>query len=221
MNRRLIVAAVAVLAIAVLGGGVLIYQRSEGDSPRLTKVDAQAALVRPHSPILGPENARVTIVEFFDPACEACRVFHPIIKQFVRQFAGEVRVVLRYAAFHAPSEQAIRILETARRQGLFEEVLDILFRNQPRWASHSEPTLDEAWRLAEEAGLDVARARQDMQLPEISEPLTRDAIDIQALGIRQTPTIFINGTPLDSYNLQAFYDQVRAEVETGDGTAAQ
>ncbi|MFS8328883.1 thioredoxin domain-containing protein, partial [Vreelandella titanicae] len=34
--------------------------------------------MRSHSPILGREDAPVTIVEFFDPACEACRAFYPL-----------------------------------------------------------------------------------------------------------------------------------------------
>ena len=57
-----------------------------------------------------------TIVEFFDPACEACRAFHPIVKDIMAEHGDAVRVVIRYTPFHgAASEEAIRVLEAARK----------------------------------------------------------------------------------------------------------
>ena len=57
----------------------------------------------------------VTIVEFFDPACEACRAFYPVVEDILTDYPDDVRVVLRYAAFHGEaSEQAIKVLEAAR-----------------------------------------------------------------------------------------------------------
>src|SRR3982750_1684312 len=45
--------------------------------PEPLSPDLAARLVRPHSPVLGPAKARVTVVEVLDPACEACRAFAP------------------------------------------------------------------------------------------------------------------------------------------------
>ena len=73
------------------------------------------ALIRSYSPTMGPEDAPVTVVEFFDPACEACRAFYPVIKDILAEHDGQVRVVLRYTPFHgAASEEAIRVMEAAR-----------------------------------------------------------------------------------------------------------
>lgn len=103
-----------------------------------------AQLERFHSPTLGRQDAPVTIVEFFDPACEACRAFHPIVKQIMAQHPDQIWVVLRYAAFHDGSDEAVRILEAARLQGLFELVLEALYAAQPVWANHSRPNLEVA-----------------------------------------------------------------------------
>jgi protein-disulfide isomerase len=71
----------------------------------------QARLVRMHSPVFGPQNAPVTIVEFFDPACETCRAFYPIVKSLMAQYPDEVRLVIRYAPFHPGSDQVVKLLE--------------------------------------------------------------------------------------------------------------
>ena len=42
-----------------------------------------STFVRPHSPVLGAEEAKVFIVEFTDPACETCAVFSPIVKRWM------------------------------------------------------------------------------------------------------------------------------------------
>lgn len=212
MNRRVIVIAIAIAAVAALALGAVFYQRM-ASGPETLSSSAAEALVRPDAPVLGPETARVTIVEFFDPACEACRIFHPLVKRGLRRYDGEVRLVLRYAAFHGISEQAIRILEAARRQDKFLPVLDILFDQQPSWAGHDKSDIEVAWRLAEQAGLDLAKAREDAQLPAVGALIRRDALDIETLGVRQTPTIYFNGTPLESYTLDGFNNQLREAVE--------
>ena len=90
------------------------------------------ALIRPYSPILGPEDAPVTIVEFFDPACEACRAFYPVVEDIMAEHGDAVRVVIRYTPFHGEaSVEAIRVLEAARMQDVFEPVLEAVLREQP------------------------------------------------------------------------------------------
>ena len=76
---------------------------------------AENSLVRAHSPVLGSEEAPVTVVEFFDPACEACRAFYPLTKRILEAYPEKVRLVVRYTPFHGDvSETAIRVLEVAR-----------------------------------------------------------------------------------------------------------
>ena len=138
MNRRNLI--LSVLALGAVGfGGAALYVTRSAPTPDVEPVapEKAEALTRPYSPVLGPDNAAVTIVEFFDPACEACRAFHPIVKDIMSEHGNSVRVVIRYTAFHGDgSDTAIRVLEAARMQGIFEPVLNAILQEQPRWASH-------------------------------------------------------------------------------------
>lgn len=170
--------------------------------------------VRELSPVMGPADAPTTIVEFFDPSCEACRAFHPLVKNILAQYPDDVRVVFRYAAFHDGSDQAVGIIEAARRQDLFVPVLEALLDAQPEWAIHGNPNLDRAWQAAAAAGLDLERAREDATTAEVAAVLRQDTSDVDALGVRQTPTFFVNGKSLQSFGPQQLIDLVSAEVRS-------
>jgi protein-disulfide isomerase len=216
MNRRAIVIATALVALCVFAGAAFLYQRGE-QSPAPSLSDD--TLVRPHSPIIGPQAAPVTIVEFFDPACEACRAMYPYVKQILAEYPTQVRLVVRYTPLHTGSDEAVRILEAARAQGQFDTVLEVLLARQPEWASHHAPNLKEAWELAALAGLDIERARRDAFTPAVDRVLEQDGADVRANAVRRTPTFLVNGKPLTSFGPQQLYELVTAEVQrTGAGS---
>jgi protein-disulfide isomerase len=211
INRRKIVIGAAAVALSGFAGSAYIATKGRTPEP-VTAVPKDSPLVRPHSPTFGPDDAPVTIVEFFDPACEACRAFHPVVKQIMATFPDKVRLVLRYAAVHAPSAEAITILETARMQNRFEPVLEALYEGQPIWAPHGR-TPGNVWDIAAKGGLDVKRAKKIAKAPGIVATLNQDAADIATLGVRKTPTFFVNGKPLREFGAQQLFDLVKSEVE--------
>ncbi len=213
MNKRLAVVAVAVIAVAAFGLAAWFYRPAPtpSASPVVATVE-EAGFVRPHSPVIGPADAPVTITEFFDPSCEACRAFYPIVKQIMDRHPNQVKLVLRYAAFHEGSDTAVKIIEASRLQDLFIPVLEALLARQPEWAVHGAPDLDLAWQIAGEAGLDVERARQDVLRPGMVGVLNADMADVERLGVRQTPTFFVNGKAPASTDPQALADLVASEV---------
>ena len=171
--------------------------------------------MHPHSPVIGRPDAPVTIAEFFDPACEACRAFYPIVKQIMAAHPNDLRLVIRYAPFHDGSDEVVRILETARMQGVFVPVLEALLATQPRWASHDSPQIEKAWSAAAAAGLDVEKARKAKLEPHITAALNQDVADLQALGVNRTPTFFVNGKPLTEFGARQLYDLVKSEMGAG------
>jgi len=176
-------------------------------------VQAEDSLVRSHSPILGREDAPVTIVEFFDPACEACRAFYPLTKSILETYPEKVRLIVRYTPFHGDvSDKAIRVLEVARRQGVFEPVLERLLARQDQWASHGSFDESAILDIASQGGLDLAAAEEQLTSAEVQAVIDQDMADVRANQIRQTPTFFVNDEPLDPFGMQELIDAVESEV---------
>lgn len=212
MTRRTIVVGIAALFLAAFAGGSLIYTNSVREAAQLLAQRQAASLIKPHALVIGPPDAEVTVVEFFDPSCETCRAFYPVVKQIMAMYPDEVNLVMRYATFHQGSDEAVRILEAARRQSKFPIVVETLLAKQPEWAIHDQPDLEKAWGFAGAVGLDIAKGRIDGAAPEVDEVLRIDAEDAGVLGVQQTPTFFVNGRLLIDFGPQQLYDLVTEEV---------
>lgn len=219
MNRRgLMLSALAIGAAGFGGAAWYVNQSTPASVTGAVSHELAEAMIRPYSPILGPEDAPVTIVEFFDPACEACRAFYPIVKDIMAEHGDAVRVVIRYTLFHGEgSEVASRVLEAARMQGVFEPVLEAILRDQPRWASHGNMRPELIVGIAASAGLDPEAARAQILAPQTTGVLNQDRADVEAVGVRQTPTFFVNGIPLDPFGEAELRRLVATEVAAVGG----
>ena len=210
--RRLIV---AITCVVVVGG--FLFAAAKVRERRAEKLGFMAqenasTFVRPHSPVLGPEDAKVFIVEFTDPACETCAVFSPILKRFMATYPGKIRLVVRYAPFHEGSSGAVRVLEAARMQGKFWETLDLLYRNQNVWTQHHQVLPDRISQLLPQVGVDLGRLQTDMNDPRVTAVIEQDLADANALGVRKTPGFFVNGKPLEPFGAEPLAALIEAEV---------
>ena len=159
MKGKWIVLATVAVVVAAFAAGVVMFRDTSRKEVAKVAQDNSAALIRAHSPVFGNPDARVTIVEFFDPACETCRTFYPIVKGMVLSSFGHVRLVVRYAPLHQGSDRAVKILEAARQQGKYWEALDRTMASQPQWASHHDPRPELIWEAIADIGLDLAKAK--------------------------------------------------------------
>lgn len=167
--------------------GMNAYQKRVQNAQEVQVKAEQTRLVRMHSPVFGPQAAPVTIVEFFDPACETCRAFYPIVKNLMAQYPNDVRLVIRYAPFHQGSDRVVKLLEAAKTQGKYQTVLEAVLAAQPSWADHGQPNIEVAFQVAEQAGLDLVKARQDIEKPGMQALLQQDIEDLTALQVTKTP----------------------------------
>lgn len=210
MSRKWIVlGTVAAVVLAFVAGVVVFTNRSNQEVKQAAQTNSDA-LARPHSPVFGNPAAKVTIVEFFDPSCETCRAFYPIVKRMVNASFGQVRLVVRYAPLHQGSDTAVKILEAARQQGKYWEALERAMATQPQWAAHDRPQPEMIWDLIGDIGLDMAKARADANGPAIDQLLRQDIADMQTLKVDRTPGFFVNGTPLREFGeaqLKALIEQ--------------
>ncbi len=209
---------VIVVVAAVIGAS---YYRKSAQGERKGSAAADGPLVRPDSPTLGPADAPVTLVEFLDPECESCRAFSPIIKQMLREYDGNLRLVVRYMPLHQNSRLAAAFTEAAGEQGKYWEMQDIMFRRQPEWGErHGQPAaagqvppavLFETY--AGEIGLDVERIRASVAENRSAAKVERDMRDGQSLGVSRTPTFFVNGRQLMRFSREDLKSLIDEELK--------
>ena len=153
-----------------------------------------APLVYPDSPVIGPKDAKVTLVEFLDPECEACRAAYPDVKALLEQYPNDLRLVVRYFPLHRNSVAAAIATEAAGEQGQYEEMQRLLFERQSEWGEQQADQTEVFVGYATQLGLDSARFRAAMANPEYRQKIDRDRQDGISLGVTGTPTFFVDGT---------------------------
>lgn len=213
MIKKWMVLVAATAVVLLFGAGTLIFKEGSRQEVKQALQTNSEALVRAHSPVFGNPAAKVTLVEFFDPACETCRAFYPVVKGIVNASFGEVRLVVRYAPLHQGSDTAIKILEAARLQGKYWEALEKTLASQPQWAAHHNPQPELIWDLIAGLGLDLAKARSDANSPAIDQLLRQDVTDMRALKVDKTPGFFVNGTPLREFGEAQLKALVEQEIK--------
>ena len=206
MKRQSLFITAAVLLGVVFVVGTLLYTGHKADTAKA--LANEALLNRAHAPVEGPRSAKVNIVEFLDPACGTCREFYPFVHRLMAAHAGQIRLTVRYAPFHPNSDQVVKILEAARKQGKWKEALETLFATQSSWVRNHSAQPDLVWQQLGGLGLDLERARQDMNAPDIAQNVAQDIADAQALNVTQTPEFFVNGKPMPSFGYQQLVDLV-------------
>jgi len=144
-------------------------------------------------PSKGPENAPVTIVEFSDFQCPYCRVILPTLEQVEETYGDQVRFVFRQFPLiniHPLAVVAAQASLCANEQGNFWEMHDAMFENQQALGA------DQLKVTARGLGLDGADFDECMDTARYAGAVTSDLEAGQALGVRGTPMVFINGRAL-------------------------
>jgi len=209
MNHKTLFITGLVGLLLVFIAGTLFYTTQKEKQAVQAAEANRASLIRMHSPTLGKASAPVVIVEFFDPACETCRRFYPLVKQMMAKHPDKIRLVLRYTPFHSGSEQIVAILEASRKQHKFWPTLATLLATQADWVQHHTAKPSLAWKHLEGLGLNLDQLRVDMAAPEISQVIAQDIEDAQTLNVTKTPEFFVNGKPLPSFG----YEQLKTLVD--------
>jgi protein-disulfide isomerase len=158
----------------------------------LTASDPPPGATSPQA--LGPSNAPVTIEMFSDFQCPQCARSDPMLKKLKSEFGDKVRFVF----LHFPMEKhqnailAACAAEAAARQKHFWEMAEALYRTQWMWGEAPAPRIALIDR-AKELGLNVPQFEEDLDKTELRERISADQDRGQALGVKSTPWVFING----------------------------
>jgi protein-disulfide isomerase len=209
MKRKSILITAIVLVAILFAGAFQVYRGQTEKQAAQTAARNKEALNRFHAPSVGPANARVQIVEFFDPACGTCASFYPLVKKILQAHPADIRLSLRYAPFHPGSDEVVKMLEASRKQGKFWPALEALLASQPDWVQNHHARAELAWPALSRAGVDTERVKTDMQAPEVARLVAQDMADANTLEVTQTPEYFVNGRPLPSFG----FEQLRTLVD--------
>lgn len=212
LRNSLIAIVVGVLALAVVSATFLTGS-DEAESSQDEATALQAALASEHSPTLGDANAKVHIVEFLDPACETCALFFPMVKGWMAEVPGQIRLSVRHLAFHDGADYAVKVLEASRKQGKYWETLEALLKSQRQWTQHHTVLPDRIGPAIAGVGLDMDQLMADMNSMDVLMRMEQDKKDSIVLRVTKTPGYFVNGRPLVSFGRQQLANLVREELE--------
>lgn len=213
-NEVKIVSLVALATTLLIGVTVYFTAKSAptNSSPSAvatpaTNLSDVGQLVRSDSYSKGDENAKVTVVEFADFQCEACKAAYPAVKQLMEEYKGKgVKLTLRNFPLpnHKNSQIAANAAEAAGEQGKYWEMHDILFENQEAWtADPPQPktaaqAIELMMQYGQQLGLDMEKFKVAVESRKFNEKLSRDMADGEEQQVTGTPTFFVNGKKLQS-----------------------
>ncbi len=143
-----------------------------------------------NSPFVGPKDAKITIVEFYDFNCGYCKRLAPDLMKVIKA-NKDVKFVFKPVTFLG-SMPIAKAAMAANEQGKFLEVYEAFM-------THNGP-VDEAaiTEILTKAGVDVAKAKKDMDSDKVKNALSAIAELSQKVEVRGVPTLIINGEPLQA-----------------------
>jgi protein-disulfide isomerase len=151
--------------------------------------ETQAKIAAVGAPSFGPENAKVTIVEFSDFQCPFCTRAAGVVHQIREKYGDKVRFVFRQfpLPMHGDAHLAAQAALAAHQQGKFWEFHDLLFANQ---RALTRPSLVD---YAKKVNLDVPRLEKALDDQSLKASVDADVKLGEEVNVSGTPTVFING----------------------------
>lgn len=145
--------------------------------------------------VKGNPDAKLTLVEYSDFQCPACRVQHESIRKIWPQIKGSVRLVYRHfplRQIHPHAITAARYAEAAGKQDKFWELHDIFFDRQSQWAGAKDikPFFD---GYVAELELNKAKFDKDLASDAVKDKVAADSQSAKKAQAASTPTLFLNG----------------------------
>lgn len=202
-----ILTGIVVVTILIVVGAVFFLSQ-----PEKPVVINPANLVKEDSLKISTDSARLTIVEFGDFQCPACKMAQPGIKQAIADYPGQINFVFRHypLPIHKNAQAAAKAVEAANLQGKVWEMHDKIFDAQEEWAESNNPT-DLFKQYATGLGMDAEKLAADMNKSEINDKILKDIADGNASGVNSTPSFYFNN---QAYKKGIGYQDFKSEIES-------
>ena len=198
MKRYLPFVIVVVVALATFGSGTVLYRAKRPQVKNIPESERVPAKNDGSAHIRGNPDAAVTLEEFGDFQCPPCGSFAGFVEELLKEYDSRLRIVFRNfpLAAHQHAREAAQAAEAAGLQGKFWEMHDTLYRQQSMWSNASDPRgLFESY--AGMIGLDIDQFKKDVDSDKVRQKIDSDRALADSLGIKATPTLFINNRPVE------------------------
>jgi protein-disulfide isomerase len=176
------------------------------DANKPLSADVAATIARGKAPSFGPENAKVTVVEFSDFQCPYCSKAADVVDQVKEKYGDRVHFVFRQfpLPMHENARGAAEAALAANAQGKFWQFHDKLFKNQ------GQLTRDGLEGFAKDAGLNVAEFKKALDGKTYAADVDSDVKMGESVAVSGTPTMFINGARVQN---PTSFETVSAQID--------
>jgi protein-disulfide isomerase len=185
----------------------------ETASHRASKQASGPSIKSTHSSSSSVTEPAVTLVEFSDFKCPYCATMVPVVDELIRSYPGKVRLIVKDfpLPLHVGSELAHEACLAAKAQGKYWEMYHLFFANQQR--------LNEADLLeyARQLHLDMPKFEKALNTHAYKTEVRDSVAEGAALGVKATPTFFLNGRKLEGVQTSAF---LKEQVEEALGMSS-
>ena len=182
LNRNLSIGIALIVVLALI---VISWPKPEAEPLSAERLEAD--------PALGASGAPVTIIEYGDFGCSACRSWHlaGIRKQVVTEYGDQVQFIWKdFPVITAQSPKAAEAGQCAFDQGKFWEYHDYIYE-QARSLSTSDLKT-----FAKETGLDTAQFNQCLDSEQNKAKIDHNLDQAYRLGLPGTPSFVVNDQKL-------------------------
>lgn len=143
----------------------------------------------------GPADARITIVEFSDFQCPACRAAEEPLHQLLELYGKDARFIFKQfplETVHRNARAAAIAAECMGRQGKFWPLHDLLYAHQEEWGELEDPRAS-LEKYEKQAGADMPALKACQEDPSAAAAIEADKKEGRQRWVAATPTFFVNG----------------------------
>lgn len=209
MNKTVIAYSIGILLLLI--GGVFFLSRKSDPQPLPS---ADVLTIQETDWVKGDANSTLTLVEYADFQCPACKAYFPLVKQIETDYKGDLKIVMRNYPLpqHQNGEAASRVAEAAGLQGKYWEMHDRLYETQEEWSNLDNPQ-EKFLEYAKSLQLNVDQLTQDIQSSKVQDKINNDVASGNLLKVNSTPTFFLGGEKIPNpQSVEAFKTLIDAAL---------
>jgi protein-disulfide isomerase len=199
LNKRHVIFGSAALASLALGAATSFAQNLAGlnDPPAFGEM------------VLGPDTAKVTVIEYASATCPHCAAFHnetfeALKKEYID--TGKIRFVFREFPHQDAALAAFMVARCAPKEKYFP-LIDVFFATQPEWTQNPQEGL---YKIAQQAGFTKESFDACLKNETVAKEILAVRSKAEGFGVTGIPTFFVNG---ERYEGDTTIEAFRAKID--------